>query len=65
MKLWNYLHENYCEQKYNSVYILINFIFYRPNHTNKGKQQRDRRKLREKRRSTGVVQLYSTEVYNF
>ncbi|KAL7641773.1 UNVERIFIED_CONTAM: hypothetical protein RMT77_007647 [Armadillidium vulgare] len=33
----------------------------RPNHTNKGKQQRDRRKLREKRRSTGVVQLYSTE----
>ncbi|XP_045582254.1 PRKC apoptosis WT1 regulator protein isoform X2 [Procambarus clarkii] len=33
----------------------------RPNHTNKGKQQRDRRKLREKRRSTGVVHLPSTE----
>jgi hypothetical protein len=30
---------------------------------NKGKQQqRDRRKLREKRRSTGVVHLPSTEV---
>jgi len=28
---------------------------------NKGKQQRDRRKLREKRRSTGVVHLASTE----
>lgn len=34
----------------------------RPNHINKGKQQRDRRKLREKRRSTGVVHLPSTEV---
>lgn len=36
----------------------------RPNkmhHGNKGKQQRDRRKLREKRRSTGVVHLASTE----
>ena len=35
----------------------------RPNkmhHSNKGKQQRDRRKLREKRRSTGVVHLAST-----
>ena len=35
----------------------------RPNkshHVNKGKQQRDRRKLREKRRSTGVVHLAST-----
>ena len=30
-------------------------------HVNKGKQQRDRRKLREKRRSTGVVHLASTE----
>ncbi|XP_063244452.1 PRKC apoptosis WT1 regulator protein-like isoform X2 [Bacillus rossius redtenbacheri] len=34
----------------------------RSNHLNKGKQQqRDRRKLREKRRSTGVVHLPSTE----
>lgn len=33
----------------------------RPNHINKGKQQRDRRKLREKRRSTGVVHIPSTE----
>lgn len=33
----------------------------RPNHINKGKQQRDRRKLREKRRSTGVVHMPSTE----
>ncbi|XP_054011704.1 PRKC apoptosis WT1 regulator protein-like isoform X7 [Hylaeus anthracinus] len=33
----------------------------RPTHINKGKQQRDRRKLREKRRSTGVVHLPSTE----
>jgi hypothetical protein len=31
-----------------------------PHHVNKGKQQRDRRKLREKRRSTGVVHLAST-----
>ena len=38
------------------------FFHYRNNHTNKGKQQRDRRKLREKRRSTGVVHLPSTEV---
>ena len=30
-------------------------------HGNKGKQQRERRKLREKRRSTGVVHLASTE----
>ena len=30
-------------------------------HAMKGKQQRDRRKLREKRRSTGVVHLASTE----
>jgi len=30
-------------------------------HNNKGKNQRDRRKLREKRRSTGVVHLASTE----
>jgi hypothetical protein len=30
-------------------------------HANKGKQQRDRRKLREKWRSTGVVHLASTE----
>lgn len=30
-------------------------------HSNKGKQHRDRRKLREKRRSTGVVHLISTE----
>lgn len=35
---------------------------FRPNHLNKGKQPRDRRKLREKRRSTGVVHLPSTEV---
>ncbi|KAK9304356.1 hypothetical protein QLX08_004328 [Tetragonisca angustula] len=34
---------------------------HRPTHINKGKQQRDRRKLREKRRSTGVVHLPSTE----
>lgn len=34
----------------------------RPNFVNKGKLQRDRRKLREKRRSTGVVHLQSTEV---
>ncbi|CAG0882184.1 unnamed protein product [Cyprideis torosa] len=33
----------------------------RPTHLNKGKVQRDRRKLREKRRSTGVVHLPSTE----
>ncbi|KAK3926448.1 PRKC apoptosis WT1 regulator protein [Frankliniella fusca] len=33
----------------------------RPNHLAKGKQPRDRRKLREKRRSTGVVHLPSTE----
>ncbi|XP_057335267.1 protein phosphatase 1 regulatory subunit 12A-like isoform X7 [Microplitis mediator] len=36
-------------------------ITNRPIHINKGKQQRDRRKLREKRRSTGVVHLPSTE----
>ena len=29
-------------------------------HGSKGKQQRDRRKLREKRRSTGIVNLAST-----
>lgn len=34
----------------------------RPNHANKCKAQRERRKLREKRRSTGVVHLQSTEV---
>ncbi|XP_078036180.1 uncharacterized protein LOC144469601 isoform X2 [Augochlora pura] len=34
---------------------------HRPTHISKGKQQRDRRKLREKRRSTGVVHLPSTE----
>ncbi|KAG0428605.1 hypothetical protein HPB47_024417, partial [Ixodes persulcatus] len=33
----------------------------RPNHPNKCKAQRERRKLREKRRSTGVVHLQSTE----
>ncbi|XP_046452938.1 PRKC apoptosis WT1 regulator protein-like isoform X3 [Daphnia pulex] len=33
----------------------------RQNFVNKGKLQRDRRKLREKRRSTGVVHLQSTE----
>ncbi|XP_075530972.1 uncharacterized protein LOC142564041 [Dermacentor variabilis] len=33
----------------------------RPNHANKCKAQRERRKLREKRRSTGVVHLQSTE----
>lgn len=34
----------------------------RPNHFNKGKTAKDKRKLREKRRSTGVVHLPSTEV---
>ena len=37
----------------------------RPSHPNKGKQQqrdRDRRKLREKRRSSGVVHMPSTEM---
>lgn len=33
----------------------------RPVHANKCKAQRERRKLREKRRSTGVVHLQSTE----
>ncbi|CAN7999378.1 unnamed protein product [Ixodes hexagonus] len=33
----------------------------RPTHPNKCKAQRERRKLREKRRSTGVVHLQSTE----
>ncbi len=35
----------------------------KPHHINKGKQQRDRRKLREKRRSTGVVHLASTGTF--
>lgn len=56
----------FSSQKVNS-FIIFNFIylfiFSRANHLNKGKQQqRDRRKLREKRRSTGVVHLPSTEV---
>lgn len=34
----------------------------RPNHLHKGKLPKDKRKLREKRRSTGVVHLASTEV---
>lgn len=34
----------------------------RPNHFNKGKMMKEKRKLREKRRSTGVVHLPSTEV---
>lgn len=34
----------------------------RPNHLHKGKTVKDKRKLREKRRSTGVVHLPSTEV---
>lgn len=34
----------------------------RPNHLQKGKLPKDKRKLREKRRSTGVVHLASTEV---
>lgn len=34
----------------------------RPNHLPKGKLPKDKRKLREKRRSTGVVHLASTEV---
>ena len=34
----------------------------RPNHLHKGKTAKDKRKLREKRRSTGVVHLPSTEV---
>ncbi|ESO84813.1 hypothetical protein LOTGIDRAFT_168300 [Lottia gigantea] len=33
----------------------------RPNHLHKGKLPKDKRKLREKRRSTGVVHLPSTE----
>ncbi|KAK3608923.1 hypothetical protein CHS0354_002562 [Potamilus streckersoni] len=33
----------------------------RPNHLHKGKPPKDKRKLREKRRSTGVVHLASTE----
>ncbi|KAL5010370.1 hypothetical protein ScPMuIL_012675 [Solemya velum] len=33
----------------------------RPNHLHKGKLPKDKRKLREKRRSTGVVHLASTE----
>ncbi|GAB1598593.1 PRKC apoptosis WT1 regulator protein-like isoform X4 [Argonauta hians] len=33
----------------------------RPNHLHKGKAPKDKRKLREKRRSTGVVHLPSTE----
>lgn len=40
----------------------LKVIVFRPNFVNKGKMQRDRRKLREKRRSTGVVHLQSTEV---
>ena len=40
---------------------IMNYYF-RTGNVNKGKQQRDRRKLREKRRSTGVVHLPSTEV---
>ena len=43
-------------------YSLTYSTLFRPNFVNKGKQQRDRRKLREKRRSTGVVHLQSTEV---
>ncbi|XP_034177046.1 uncharacterized protein LOC117602755 isoform X5 [Osmia lignaria lignaria] len=42
------------------VYSVVSCL-HRPTHINKGKQQRDRRKLREKRRSTGVVHLPSTE----
>lgn len=34
----------------------------RPNHLKKGTLPKDKRKLREKRRSTGVVNLASTEV---
>lgn len=34
----------------------------RPNHLHKGKPAKDKRKLREKRRSTGAVHLPSTEV---
>ena len=34
----------------------------RANHLHKGKLPKDKRKLREKRRSTGVVHLPSTEV---
>jgi hypothetical protein len=34
----------------------------RPIHLHKGKTAKDKRKLREKRRSTGVVHLASTEV---
>ena len=37
----------------------------RPNHLQKGKLPKDKRKLREKRRSTGVVHLASTEVLDF
>ena len=35
----------------------------RMNHVHKGKTAKDKRKLREKRRSTGVVHLASTEVF--
>lgn len=45
------------------ITLSTHFTYFRANHMNKGKQQqRDRRKLREKRRSTGVVHLPSTEV---
>ena len=37
----------------------------RPNHLHKGKPPKDKRKLREKRRSTGVVHLPSTEVSRY
>ncbi|XP_017790722.1 PREDICTED: PRKC apoptosis WT1 regulator protein-like isoform X3 [Habropoda laboriosa] len=43
------------------VFFSVVSCLHRPTHINKGKQQRDRRKLREKRRSTGVVHLQSTE----
>ncbi|KAJ9582063.1 hypothetical protein L9F63_003646 [Diploptera punctata] len=51
------------EKRVNSSYLLATIVWIiRANHMNKGKQQqRDRRKLREKRRSTGVVHLPSTE----
>ena len=34
-------------------------------HANRGKQQKDRRKLREKRRSTGKTQFFLKYVYRF
>lgn len=50
---------------FSKVSPIQTICLFRQNFVNKGKLQRDRRKLREKRRSTGVVHLQSTEVINF